>query len=130
MDHPDPDKLASIERERLRLLVEGDVDAAAAFHADDFQLITPSGRPLSKAGYLERIRSGRISYARWDAGDIVVRAHGDAAVLRYHAEMVLDSGDKTAEADPVVLRLWHTDLYERRNGRWQVVWSQATETQG
>jgi len=22
--------------------------------------------------------------------------------------------------------LWHTDLYERRGGRWQVVWSHAT----
>ena len=23
-------------------------------------------------------------------------------------------------------QLWHTDLYEKNNGRWQVVWSQAT----
>ena len=130
MDNPNADALASIERERLHLLVEADIDGAAAFHADDFQLITPTGRPLSKDGYLERIRSGRISYVRWEAGDIVVRAYGDAAVLRYQAEMVLASGDPTADADPTVLRLWHTDLYERRNGRWQVVWSQATETQG
>ena len=26
-------------------------------------------------------------------------------------------------------RYWHTDLYERREGRWQVVWSQATGIQ-
>ena len=23
-------------------------------------------------------------------------------------------------------RFWHTDIYELRDGRWQVVWSQAT----
>ncbi|HEX7492446.1 MAG TPA: nuclear transport factor 2 family protein [Candidatus Limnocylindrales bacterium] len=127
MDDANPNLLARIERERLRLLVDADIDRAAAFHADDFQLITASGRPLSKGGYLERIRSGRIDYRRWEAGDIVVRAYGDAAVLRYPAEMVLASGDPVADASPVVLRLWHTDLYEFRDGRWQIVWSQATE---
>ena len=127
MDDTNPGMLARIERERLRLLVDADVDRAAEFHADDFQLITPSGRPLSKDGYLERIRSGRIDYRRWEAGDIVVRTYGDAAVLRYQAEMVLASGDPVADASPVVMRLWHTDLYELRDGRWQIVWSQATE---
>ena len=130
MDDPNAGTLARIERERLRLLVDADVDRVAAFHADDFQLITPSGLSLSKGAYLERVRSGRIAYTRWDAGDIAVRSYGDAAVLRYPAEMVLASGDPIADASPVVIRLWHTDLYERRGGRWQVVWSQATEMQG
>jgi hypothetical protein len=130
MDDANEGTLTRIERERLRLLVDADVDRVASFHADDFQLITPSGRPLSKDGYLEGVRSGRIAYTRWEAGDIVVRSYGDAAVLRYPAEMVLASGDPGADAFPVVIRLWHTDLYERRNGRWQVVWSQATESHG
>jgi hypothetical protein len=28
---------------------------------------------------------------------------------------------------PMLLHCWHTDSYEQRDGRWQVVWSQATE---
>jgi hypothetical protein len=127
MDDTNPGPLARVERERLRLLVDADIDRAAEFHADDFQLITPSGTLLSKDVYLARIRSGRIDYRRWEAGEIVVRRYGDAAVLRYQAEMVLASGDPVADASPVVMRLWHTDLYERRDGRWQIVWSQATE---
>jgi hypothetical protein len=110
-------ELTRIERERLRLLVAADVDAAAPFHADDFQLITPSGVALSKAEYLEEVRAGDIDYTRWKPGEIEVRVHGDAAVLRYRAEM---------EMNGIVRRLWHTDLYERRDGRWRVVWSQAT----
>jgi len=127
VDDPNLGRLARIERERLHLLVDADVERAARLHADDFELITPSGRALSKDEYLGRIRSGRIDYTRWDAGDIVVRSYRGAAVLRYRAEMVLASGNPAADAVPVVMHLWHTDLYERRSGRWQVVWSQATE---
>jgi hypothetical protein len=111
-------ELTRIERERMRLLVAADVDAAAPLHADHFQLITPSGVALSRAEYLAEVRAGDIDYTRWEAGEISVRLQGDdAAVLRYQAEM---------EMGGIVRRLWHTDLYERREGRWQVVWSQAT----
>jgi Domain of unknown function (DUF4440) len=126
MDDTSSGAIAVIERERIRLLVDGDADGATAYHADDFQLITPSGSVLSRGEYLERIRSGRLDYTKWDAGEMVVRTYREAAVLRYPAEMILASGDPLADATPVVLRLWHTDLYERRDGRWQVVWSQAT----
>jgi hypothetical protein len=130
VDDGNASDLAQIERERLRLLVAADADGAIPFHADDFQLITPSGRVLSRDEYLDRIRSGDLDYRRWEPGDIVVRTHGDTAVLRYRAEMVIGSGDPGADATPVVMRLWHTDCYEFRDGRWQVVWSQATEIVG
>ena len=29
-------------------------------------------------------------------------------------------------AEGELWQYWHTDGYERRDGRWQVVWSQAT----
>jgi len=126
MDDATAGTLTGIERDRIRLLVAGDAGGAAAYHADDFELITPSGSVLSRDTYLERIRSGHLDYTRWEPGVIAVRTYGDAAILRYPAEMVLASGDPVADATPVVLHLWHTDLYERRGGRWQVVWSQAT----
>ena len=59
--------LDAVERERLRALVDADVDRAAPFHAEDFQLVTPSGRVYSKEGYLEAIRSGDIAYTAWEA---------------------------------------------------------------
>jgi hypothetical protein len=110
-------ELERIERERVRLLVAADIEAASALHADDFQLITPSGHALSKAVYLDSVRARDIHYSRWEPGSMEVRAHGDGAAVRYRAEM---------EMRGVVRQLWHTDVYERRDGRWQVVWSQAT----
>ena len=122
-DGADGSDLALIERERLRALVERDMGRAAELHADDFQLITPSGRALSKDEYLEKVRTHDIDYATWDAGEIAVRLYGGAAVLRYRAEIsFIVDGVPTPRR-----RTWHMDLYERRDGRWQVVWSQATE---
>jgi hypothetical protein len=114
--------IAAIERDRLRALVSRDIERAARIHADDFELVTPSGRVLSKARYLEAVRSGDIAYAAWEPGEIDVRLQGDVAVLRYPAEIafVVDG------AATVRRRYRHMDLYERREGRWQVVWSQAT----
>jgi ketosteroid isomerase-like protein len=117
---PDSSDLISIERDRLQALVERDMDRAAELHADDFELVTPSGRTLSKAEYLEGVRTHDIDYWRWEAGEIAVRVQGDMAVIRYPAEMTF------RDADGPRYRTVHTDLYERRDGRWQVVWSQAT----
>ena len=44
-------ELRTIERERLRSLVEADVERARRLHADDFQLINPAGGALSKDAF-------------------------------------------------------------------------------
>jgi len=49
-DGPEVEHLRATERARLRALVEANMDVARPLHADDFQLITPSGVALSKEG--------------------------------------------------------------------------------
>ena len=116
------DQLRATERERLRSLVDADLETARRLHADDFQLVNPSGATLSKDQYLGQIASGELDYVLWESGPMEVRRYGDAAVLRYQAQaQAVFAGQKTP-----VRRFWHTDVYERRNGRWQAVWSQAT----
>ena len=117
------DDVREIERQRLRALVMGDLAAADLLHADDFQLITPSGRTLSKQDYLGGIASGHLNYRLWEIdSEIEVRLYEDVALIRYRSQlhMSLDGG----EGEP--LPFWHTDSYEWRDGRWQLVWSQAT----
>ncbi len=92
-------------------------------HADDFQLINPYGIAFSKEQYLGGIASGEIHYLVWEPESIAVRQHGEMAILRYQAQLeIIVSGQKLP-----LRRFWHTDSYEKRDGRWQVVWSQATE---
>ena len=110
------------ERQRLRALVEGDMQVADALHADDYQLITPRGFALTKQEYLGDIASGQLRYQVFEpVSETTVRGDAQVALLRYVAQIsVADAGGL---AD---LRCWHTDCYEMRNGRWQAVWSQAT----
>jgi hypothetical protein len=120
---PDENALAEVERRRLRALVEVDLATAEELHSDEFQLITPRGFPYSKREYLEAVRSGLIDYLVWDPDQMEARVHHDAGCLRYSAtiDMRFD-GRGTGPR-----RYWHTDYYERRDGRWHVVWSHATE---
>jgi hypothetical protein len=121
----DADSLRATERERLRALVAADVPRARQLHADDFQLITPGGEVYSKDRYLGEITSGQVDYLFWEPDSIAVRLYRDVAVIRYPSQLeIVVQGQKIPRQ-----RYWHTDLYERRDGRWQVVWSQATRIQ-
>ena len=114
--------LRSTERERLHALVTGDVERAAQLHTDYFQLINPLGGALSKEQYLGGISSGQIHYLYWEPESIAVRLYADAAVLRYRSELEIVVQGRHIPRQ----RYWHTDLYERHGGQWQVVWSHAT----
>lgn len=120
------DQLRDAERRRLRALVERDLPVAEQLHADDYQLITPGGERLSGVEYLGLVRDGLLTYRRFAAdGEIWVRLWEDAAAVRYRADIAVETPDGSSEG-----RFWHTDLYELRDGRWQVVWSQATRIRG
>jgi len=119
------DQIRDIGHQRLRALVEADMDVARKLHAEDFQLITPFGDALSKEEYLGTVESGDIDYVVWKPEAIDVRVSGDMAVLRYSSRIeIVVGGRRIPPGD-----YWHTDYYEKRNGRWQAVWSQATEMQ-
>ena len=104
------------ERQRLKALLEDNYDVANKLHAEDFELINPAGEVLSKEGYIDS--GGAFTYTKWKpVSPIRVRVHGDSAVIRYESDLEINgSGGHT----------WHTDLYEKRDGQWQIVWSHAT----
>jgi ketosteroid isomerase-like protein len=117
------DQLRATERQRLRALVDADMTTASRLHADDFQLINPRGGALSKEQYLRDVASGDLNYLEWEPGEMRVRLYGNAAVIRYQARLIVSV--KGSPGRPVTF--WHTDLYEKRNGQWQIVWAHATQ---
>lgn len=124
------DLIRRIERQRLRALVEADMVTARRLHADDFQLISPSGGVFSKERYMSEVESGVLDYKTWDPAQISVRLYGDAAVIRYDDvgfEVLYDGVPAWSGASSVVR---HTDLYEKRHGQWQVVWSHCSGGKG
>lgn len=119
----EPRQLEHLERERLRALRDGDLNAVERLHADDYELITPGGGALSLQDYVALITSGDFTYATFEpASPVRVRVHESAAVIRYQARIVVH--DAAGEVDNGLF--WHTDIWELREDRWQAVWSQAT----
>ncbi len=115
--------IRATERERLRSLVEADLPVANQLHADDFQLINPGGGVLTKEQYLGGIASGYLNYRIWEPdSEIAVLLYGQSAVIRYRSRLHMSLDGAAGE----LRRYWHTDSYELRDDRWQVVWSHAT----
>ncbi len=100
---------------------------AGPLHADDFQVIPPPGFPLTREEYLGAVAAGDIDYLAFEPiSEIEVRLYGQAAFMQYqsHIDIVVAGlGRVTHDA-------WHTYLYEKRQGRWQVVREQATAIGG
>jgi hypothetical protein len=117
------DQLRSIEKTRLRALVNADTATARKLIAPDFQLINPGGGTSGRDDYMDAIKAGVIDYLVFEpSSPITVRLSGDSAALRYQVSFDLIVGGDTH----VTHQGWITALYERRHGRWQIVWEQAT----
>lgn len=117
------EQIIQIEKKRLKALVDADIVAAATLHANDFQLITPTGYEFDKNEYLGLIETGELDYKIWEFEKISIRLYDKAAVIRY--------ADTDFEVFENGVLSWsglliHTNLYEKRNGQWQIVWSQAS----
>ena len=109
--------IRATERDRLRAFVSADIPVLERLHTDDFQLINPGGRTLTKAEYLGGVAAGDIAYLVWAPSSAMdVRLYDEAAAVRdqSHTEIV-DFGET------FVIDNWHPDVYEWRDERWQVV---------
>ncbi len=116
------DELRDVERRRLLSLVAGELGVADALHAEVYQLVTPGGDTESKEDYLGGIASGRLDYRVFEASShVAVRVVGEVGILRYQARIEINVAGHLDQG-----LFWHTDYYERSQGRWQAVWSQAT----
>jgi hypothetical protein len=117
------DRLRDIERTRLQALVGADIATARPLMAPDFEVINPSGALSGRDEYMQALEAGVIDYLVFEpASPITVRLSGDSAALRFRARFDLVVGGATR----VTHRGWITELYERRDGRWRIVWEQAT----
>jgi len=112
------DFFIALERRRTTALVQRDLPVIEELHAPEYELVTPGGRVFSRAEYVGAIATESF-YSGWESSEFRVRIAGTMAVLRYKAKIWFPSGRE--------FLVWHIDTYEKRAGRWQAVWSQATE---
>jgi hypothetical protein len=117
------DQIRAAENTHLRAAVDADAGTARQLLAPDFQLIDALGAPESKKAYLDTI-AGVVDFVTLKpVSPMRVRLYGNTAVVRFQAAFEVVAGP-----DRLRHRGWITDLFERRNGRWLLVWSQTTPT--
>lgn len=116
-------EIRTAEVARLRAEVSGDTSEAGQLLAPDFQQINVLGAAGGRTDYLADV-GGAVDFLKIEPiSAIKVRVYGNAAVARFR-----EAFDVVAGPDRVKHLGWTTDLFERRHGRWQLVWSQTTAT--
>lgn len=136
---PTPIDKAAIEAEILKLetswsqaAMKHDVETVRSIIADDVVMTYPDGTIGTKADELKAIESQAITADAWDMLDTKVTVlDADTAFITGRSVM---KNAKYKDADSKVTvdisgQYRFTDVYEKRNGKWQAVASQTTKIQ-
>lgn len=118
----DQAELSEIEQRLIKAWLERDRADIDALLDDDWSVIDPSGRLLSKTQVLAEFDTGERQLESGTIDEIRVRVFGETAVVTGRTTA---SGNYQGESVSVKLRF--TDVFVRQDGRrWRVVASQAT----
>ena len=116
------ERLRETEQRRLKALVDADVAVAGSLIAGDFELINPLGDVLTREDVLGAVGSGGLDFlSDTVTSPIKVRLHGSTAALRYRHTIDVALAGVGHLTHPA----WSTAVYERRQGKWQIVWEQT-----
>jgi ketosteroid isomerase-like protein len=118
---PPSKEFEQIEQQLATTWKSGDCDGWASHIAPEWSVIHVTGATITRAQALQTCRMPPAPITASSIDEISVRSFGDTAVVTGRT-MVATGGSK-----PVTVRLRFTDVFVRRNGRWQVVASHATQ---
>ena len=106
-----------------------DVGAAVQILADDVVITYPDGTTGTKGDELRVIAAGSISSESMDLLDPKVTTIDANAAFITGRTIIKNGKYKDGNAKPIVIsgEYRFTDVYAKRNGKWQVVASQATK---
>jgi ketosteroid isomerase-like protein len=89
--------------------------------ADEWEIILPTGEVWTKETVLMLLKTGTLAVKSGEKSDVKVRVYGDTAVVTVRT---IAKG-KYKGVDYSVDERW-TDVFVKKNGRWQCVASQST----
>jgi hypothetical protein len=130
-----PVNTAAIESELLQLehewstaAVKRSPDIIQRMEADDIVITYPDGTTGSKSDDMRDIETGALSAEGWDLADLKVRVlNADTAVVTGRG-IIKNGKYKGSDGKIQALKPEYrfTDVFQRRNGRWQCVATQST----
>ena len=116
------EELTQIEHRLARAGVEKNLDYFNSILASDWTTIDVTGRVLTKSQVLQELSSQERKIDSATIDDVKVREYGEVAIVTGRTTA---TGSYKGQRASLVLRF--TDIFIKRDGRWQVVASQGTQ---
>jgi uncharacterized protein (TIGR02246 family) len=115
-------QIKDLQQEMIQAMIRGDATALDRILADDFIGTNPLGHVNYKQHGVEEFRSPDLTVESIDTDDLRVHVYVETAVITGRASM------KARFKDQEIKMGAHrfTSVYAKRDGRWQLVASQAT----
>lgn len=117
----DAKTVAQLDERFQAAVKENDTDTMDKILADDFILVTGSGKVFNKQELLAEARSHSAKYEHQEDSERTVRVWGDTAVVT--ARLWVKG---VSDGKPIDYTLWFSDTYVRTPAGWQYVFGQAS----
>ena len=115
--HPEIEALRNLNGQYIHSVVHSDVQRFLEILSDDFLCTNPDGSLVDKAQFL-RQTAIPVSFSEFDVDDLRIRVLGEVAIIHGRTRFALKDGRRG--------RGQYTDVWEKRQGRWQAVSAHVT----
>src|SRR6476660_10170350 len=113
--------IIDLDRKRMLAMAEQDIATLNAVLSDDLVYTHSSARLDTKKSLIGNMQSGGTVYTSVEPADVKAQELGDAVVLTGIAQIKVVSN-----GNPNAFGVRFTDVYAKRDGRWQMVTWQST----
>ena len=114
-------ELLKLEKAFAEAIVRNDLEGIGRLVTDDWIIIDPNGEIVDRARFFEVIKSGALTHDLMESEDFRVRVYGDSAVV---SAVTRSKGKFMGQEFSTQERA--TDVFVKRDGRWQCVLTHLT----
>ncbi len=118
------DQIKKLEQDWAHAIMTEGGAAVDKYEADDIVSTDPGGRVTDKTQDKKDLSSGDLKFQALEVSDVKVRVYGNTAVATG-----TDSLKGTYKEQDISGQYRFSDTWVKRNGKWQVVATQATKIQ-
>jgi ketosteroid isomerase-like protein len=115
------EELLKVEKGFTEAIIKNDPEAIGRVVADDWIIIDPDGGIVERTRFFEVIKSGALTHDVMESEDLRVRVYGDSAVV---TAVTHTKGKFMGQEFNTQERA--TDVFVKREGRWQCVLTHLT----
>jgi ketosteroid isomerase-like protein len=115
------EELLTLEKAFADAIVRNDLEGIGRLVADDWIIIDPNGEIVYRARFFDVIKSGALTHDMMESEDFRVRVYGYSAVV---TGLTRTKGKFMGQEFSTQERA--TDVFVKRDGRWQCVLTHLT----